>query len=234
MMQLEPLTDWLWCLRTPIVQAYAVRERDGFNLIDTTTAGNDTAILDALAGIDGRAADDVRVYEMLLTHGHDDHTGSAAALAARTGARIVVPRIEAPVVAGEQQPPPPQLAEWELRLFGQVMPNVPHAPPARPDRLVDDGDTLGWEHDARLIAVPGHTPGSIAAWFERDRVLAAGDAVASHEGRPRVGVFNADPTAAIQSFRRLARLDADLACFGHGEPVRTEAGARLAEVASAL
>jgi glyoxylase-like metal-dependent hydrolase (beta-lactamase superfamily II) len=79
-MQLEPLTDWLWCLRTPIVQAYAVRERDGFNLIDTTTADNDTAILRALAGIDGRAADDVRVYEVLITHGHDDHTGSAAAL----------------------------------------------------------------------------------------------------------------------------------------------------------
>jgi hypothetical protein len=40
------------------------------------------------------------------------------------------------------------------------MPNVPHAPPARPDRLVDDGDTLGWGHDAWLIAVPGHTPPS--------------------------------------------------------------------------
>jgi hypothetical protein len=69
-MRLEPLTDWLWCLRTPIVQAYAVRQRDGFNLIDTTTAGNDMTILHALAGIDGCAADDVRVYEMLLTHGH--------------------------------------------------------------------------------------------------------------------------------------------------------------------
>jgi glyoxylase-like metal-dependent hydrolase (beta-lactamase superfamily II) len=232
--QLEPLTDWLWCLRTPIVQAYAVRERDGFNLIDTTTAGNDIAILRALASVDRRAADDVRVYEILITHGHDDHTGSAAGLAARTGARIVAPRIDARIIAGEQAPPPPQLADWEVALFEHVMPNVPPAPPARPDRVVDDGDTLGWEHDARLIAAPGHTPGSIVAWFERDRVLVAGDAVASHEGRPMVGVFNADPAAAVESFRRLAQLDAHLACFGHGEAVRTQAGARLTEVASTL
>jgi glyoxylase-like metal-dependent hydrolase (beta-lactamase superfamily II) len=162
------------------------------------------------------------------------NTGSAAALAARIGARIVASRIDTPVIAGERQPPPPQLADWEQALFDQVTPNVPPAPPARPDRQVDDGDTLGWEHDARLIAVPGHTPGSVAAWFERDHVLAAGDAVASHEGRPMLGVFNADPATAIQSFRRLAQLEADLACFGHGEPVRGEAGVRLAEVASAL
>jgi hypothetical protein len=24
-MELERVTDWLWCLRTPVVQAYAVR-----------------------------------------------------------------------------------------------------------------------------------------------------------------------------------------------------------------
>lgn len=75
-MELEQVAGLLWCLRTPIVQGYAVRERDGFNLIDTSTAGQDDAILAAL-GIDGRPMDRVRVYEMLLTHGHDDHTGSA-------------------------------------------------------------------------------------------------------------------------------------------------------------
>ena len=42
-MELEQVAVWLWCLRTPIVQAYAVRERDGFNLIDTSTAGQDDA-----------------------------------------------------------------------------------------------------------------------------------------------------------------------------------------------
>jgi hypothetical protein len=49
-----------------------------------------------------------------------------------------------------------------------------------------------------------------------------------------LGVFNADPAAAVESFRRLAQLDAELACFGDGEPVRTEAGARLREAALAM
>jgi glyoxylase-like metal-dependent hydrolase (beta-lactamase superfamily II) len=84
-MEIEQLTDWLWCLRTPIVQAYAVREHDGLNLIDAMTAGEEQAILATLAGIERQPVEHVRVHEILLTHGHDDHTGSAAGLVAATG-----------------------------------------------------------------------------------------------------------------------------------------------------
>jgi glyoxylase-like metal-dependent hydrolase (beta-lactamase superfamily II) len=212
------------------VQAYAVRERDGFNLIDTSTAGQGDGILAALAGIDGRPVDRVRVYEMLLTHGHDDHTGSAAALAARTGARVVAPRDEAPVITHDRPGPAPQLADWEVPLFKQVMPKVPQAPPVIPDRVVAHGDRLGWQHDAVIIGAPGHTPGHVAVWFEEDRVLVAGDALASHDGQPMLGVFNADPAVAVATAQRLATLDAEVACFGHGEPLRSDAAARLAEV----
>jgi glyoxylase-like metal-dependent hydrolase (beta-lactamase superfamily II) len=223
-MELDRITDWLWCLRTPIVQAYAVRERDGFNLIDASTAGEEDAILELLATLEPR----VRIHDILLTHGHDDHTGSAAALTERTGARLIAPRDEAAVISGEQEAAHPVLADWEIPLFAAVTPNVPPAPPVVPDRLVADGDRLGWQHDAVVLATPGHTPGHVSAWFDRDRILVAGDALASHEGRPLVGVFNADPSAAAATARRLATLDADVACFGHGEPLRHEAAPRLA------
>jgi glyoxylase-like metal-dependent hydrolase (beta-lactamase superfamily II) len=188
--EVDQPTEWLWCLRTPIVQAYAIREREGFDLVDTTTAGKEDEILAALAKIAGEPA---RVHEVLLTHGHDDHTGAAASLRARTGALIVASRV--------------------------------------PDRLVDPGERLGWEHDASIVAAPGHTSGQVAAWFESDRVLIAGDALASYAGRPMVGVFNGDPTVAVASARRLANLDVEIACFGHGEPPRRDAAARLAELA---
>jgi glyoxylase-like metal-dependent hydrolase (beta-lactamase superfamily II) len=239
-MELDQLTDWLWCLRTDFVQAYAVREGDGFCLIDTSTPGNEEAILELLGGLAGCAPAEVEIVEIFLTHGHSDHTGSAAALVARTGARVVAPVGDAPLVRAERSAPPPQLTDWEVPLFEQVMPGVPLqqrlAPAAAviPDRLVGDGDTLDWQRRARLVAAPGHTPGSTAVWFERERVLVAGDAIASHDGRPMLGVFNADPAAARDSFRRLARLDAELACFGHGEPVLGQAGRRLAEVARSL
>jgi hypothetical protein len=44
-------------------------------------------------------------------------------------------------------------------------------------------------------------------------------------------VFNAEPTIAVASARRLANLDVEIACFGHGEPIRRDAAARLAELA---
>jgi glyoxylase-like metal-dependent hydrolase (beta-lactamase superfamily II) len=239
-MRLEPLTDWLWSLRTDFVRAYAVRDGDGFCLIDTSTAGNDATILELLGGLIGRVPGEVAIHEIFLTHGHTDHTGSAAALVQRTGARVVAPVGDASIIRAEQSAPPPQLTEWEKPLFERIMPGVPLeqrlAPAAAviPDRLVEDGDTLDWQHAARLLGVPGHTAGSTAAWFERERVLIAGDAIASHEGRPILGVFNADPAAATDSFRRLASLNVEMACFGHGDPLRTGAGARLAEVARAI
>jgi glyoxylase-like metal-dependent hydrolase (beta-lactamase superfamily II) len=84
-----------------------------------------------------------------------------------------------------------------------------------------------------ISGATGHTPGRVVAWFEADRVLVAGDALASHEGRPMVGVFNAEPALAAASARALAALEPDIACFGHGEPLRHDAGARLAELARA-
>jgi hypothetical protein len=53
----------------------------------------------------------------------------------------------------------------------------------------------------------------------------------SPPSRPRgeviFGVFHVDRARAAASFRRLAALDAELACFGHGEPALTGAGDRL-------
>jgi glyoxylase-like metal-dependent hydrolase (beta-lactamase superfamily II) len=230
-MDVEQLTEWLWCLRTPLVQAYAVRDREGFDLIDTSTAGQENAILDALASV---AGGDVRIFDLLVTHGHDDHTGSAAALADRTGARVLGPSIDAPVIEGERDAPPPDLADWEVELYQQVQPLVPPAPPVRLDTRVDEGTSLDWQRPARILAAPGHTAGSVAVLFEEDGVLVAGDAIASVDGAPIVGVFNVDRLQATATFQRLAALDVDIACFGHGQPLGGGAGAQLARAAATL
>jgi glyoxylase-like metal-dependent hydrolase (beta-lactamase superfamily II) len=72
-----PLCDWLDCLQTPVVQVYA----DGCVLIDSGVAGYEHAYRDALARIDGTSVNEVRLTEILLTHGHENHTGSAVVLA---------------------------------------------------------------------------------------------------------------------------------------------------------
>ena len=109
------------------------------------------------------------------------------------------------------------------------MPKVPQAPPVLPDRLVAHGDRLGWQHDAVIMGAPGHTPGHVAAWLTRIGCSSPVTRSASHDGQPMLGVFNADP-ATTAATAQLATLDADIACFGHGEPLRSDAAARLAQL----
>ncbi|WP_203023688.1 MULTISPECIES: MBL fold metallo-hydrolase [unclassified Frankia] len=98
----------------------------------------------------------------------------------------------------------------------------------RVDRELDDGDVLDFGGRAQAVAVPGHTPGSVAVHLPDHGVLFTGDAVArTQDGRVIVGVFNIDRDAAVASLRRQADLDPVLACFGHGEPVTADAGLAL-------
>ena len=234
-MDVIQLTDWLWDLQTPIVQAYAIRHRDGsFSLVDSSTAGQEGPIVDALASIAGSDAADVRIRDIILTHGHDDHTGSAAALVASHGSRVLGPDVDAPYIEKTGSAPPPVLADWEVPLLEQVLPHVPPAPPVTLNERLHDGTVLDLDEPATIVTVPGHTPGSVALWFERSRVLLAGDAIASHEGNAMLGVFNSDPAAARESFVRLAALDPLIVAFGHGEPLLVDASRRLAAVADDL
>ena len=226
------LTSWLWGLRTPLVQAYAVRDGHGFNLIDTGIAGGEDAILSSLSGINGQPEGEVVVNDILLTHGHGDHTGAAEALRDRTGARVLAPAIDAPIIEGERPVPAPRLADWEIPLFHQIAPLVPPAPPVRVDVRLHHGDPLPWDQQAMVLAAPGHTPGSIAVLFTEARVLVACDAIASQESEPILGVFNSDPAQAIASFRNLAALDVEIACFGRGAPVLGDARTQLEQVAA--
>lgn len=226
-METEQLASWLWCLRTPAVQAYAVRERDGFNLIDTLIEGQAAEIVDALADISGCAPNEVDLYEIALTHAHDDHRGSAAALAEATGATVIAPDREAAAIEGDESLPPPTLRDWERPIWNMVAGKTPPAPPVPVQIRVRPGDRLEWEHAARIIGAPGHTPGSIAFWFEQERVLVAGDAIAMISDHPVSGVFNVDPALADQTFAALVQLDPDIACFGHGDPIRRAAGEKL-------
>lgn len=59
-MNLQQVTEWLWRLKTPVVNAYAVKQGDGIALIDTGTAGQADTILMHLGHALGLPADEVR------------------------------------------------------------------------------------------------------------------------------------------------------------------------------
>ncbi|RKE16824.1 MBL fold metallo-hydrolase [Streptomyces sp. TLI_171] len=209
-------------LRFPVGAAYLWRDGDGLTLIDTGTADCASEIEKVLDG---------NLLRIVLTHWHEDHTGSAAALAARHGAEVVAHRLDAPVIRGQVAGAPAVLEEFEVPIRA-ALPPLPPAPPCRVDREVEDGAVLDFGEGAVVVAVPGHTDGSIALHLPGPRVLFTGDAVAN-VGRTMTGVFNTDRARAVASLRQLAELDVDTAVFGHGEPITRGATDALRRAAAA-
>jgi glyoxylase-like metal-dependent hydrolase (beta-lactamase superfamily II) len=99
-----------------------------------------------------------------------------------------------------------------------------HGPGHKVDRALTDGDEVaGFE----VIEAPGHSPGQVAYWRESDKVLVIGDVLADmdqiilipglHEPSPMLTI---DPARNRASARKLAALEPELVCFGHGAPLR--------------
>ncbi len=173
----------------------------------------------------------------MLTHFHADHIGAAAEIADWGEVEVLAHHADTPFIRAEAAGPPPDLADWERPIYDQVMSQLPAEPviPPRIDREIEDGDELGFGDGAVAVAVPGHTPGSVAIYLPRHQVLFAGDAVArSPDGKVMCGVFNVNRAQAVASLRRLADLDATVACFGHGEPLSNAAAAELRAAARHL
>ena len=130
--------------------------------------------------------------------------------------------------------PPPVSEDWEIPIHEQVSAGLPAVAPAVPvDQELADGDVLDFGGGAHVLAIPGRTEGSIAIHLPRHGVLFTGDTIAN-VGTVRLGTFNQDRTRTVASFRRLATLDVETACFGHAEPIPAGVGDRLRECAATL
>lgn len=220
-------------VRFPIGHAYLWEAADGLTLIDSGLPGSAPMIADAVRSL-GRRPGELR--RLILTHFHEDHAGSAADVAAWGDVEVLAHRADAPFIRGDAAGPPPQVLDWERPIFEQsqaALAGFPPPAPVRVDRELDDGDLIDLGGTpAVAVSAPGHTPGSVAIHVPEERVLFTGDTVARlDDGRVILGVFNVDPPLAAETFTRLAALDTEIACFGHGEPVTEDAAARLREAA---
>jgi glyoxylase-like metal-dependent hydrolase (beta-lactamase superfamily II) len=229
----DVLPGRLLMLAFPVGQAYLWYGDEELTLVDSGLAGSGAAVEAAVRRV-GRRPEELR--RIVLTHGHQDHAGGAAELRARhPGIEVLAHAAEAPVVRGEVSQPPPVFSDapaWERALW-ESMPAFPAAPPVPVDRELADGDTLPFGGGARVVAVPGHTAGSIALHLPAHSLLVTGDAAADVEGRTILGVFNTDRPRALASLRRMAGLGVAAAVFGHGEPITSGAAEALAGAVAA-
>ena len=193
------------------VNAYLVREEDGFTLVDTGLSGSEGEFLAAARERGGE------IRRIALTHAHGDHTGSLDALHdALPEAEVLVPVREVSFLRGVLDLTPEE--QWLGKLRGWWK-----AAKTQPTRELSVGDRVG---SLEVVAAPGHSPGQVAFFDARDRTLIAGDAFQTRAGIAVSGVirplfpFPALATwslpTALESARRLRALSPSRLAVGHG------------------
>ena len=86
---------------------------------------------------------------------------------------------------------------------------------SRPDQTITQDTVLDLGEEIHLLAVPGHTPGDIAIYHPRSKVLFAGDAIL--EGMdPYVRPDSISIKTWIKYLERLKELDIEWILPGHG------------------
>ena len=222
----EQLADGVWRVEVGFYcNAYVLAndgrgDADGLTVVDTgwRSAGPRLVRSVRMLGLDPRAIRDV-----LLTHCHPDHAGSAGRFATSSARpRVWTGSGDLGTVRGEQ-PQPSLVGGLMARLTGGLTP----VPEARP---LDEVRTL--LSAVQAVPAPGHTPGHTAFLLPDRGVLLAGDAVANILAlRPSPRPITTDPAAAHRSIAALARLRFDTLAMGHGPPITRRARERLEALA---
>jgi glyoxylase-like metal-dependent hydrolase (beta-lactamase superfamily II) len=162
---------------------------------------------------------DATVAAHALTHAHPDHQGSSARVCRELDVPFWVP-------AGEREPA--ETGGVAARMPGSVLVRLQQAlwtGPGHPvDRELREGDAVG---GFEVIETPGHSPGHVSYWRPSDGTLLVGDVLVNMDlltTRPGLAepprLFTSDPARNRASARRLADLEPEVVCFGHGPVLR--------------
>jgi hydroxyacylglutathione hydrolase len=227
----EPVADGVWRVRGgfPLrVNVFLLEDGDGVTLFDTGIRQMSDAVRRAAAEIGP-------IKRAVLGNSHADHRGGAPSL----GAPVLCHADERADAEGD--------GGWHYFDFGKLF--APVRPLARrtvgswdggpvkvSDTLSDGDEVAGF----RVLHLPGHSPGLLALWRERDRlaisndVFALFDAQTSIPGGPRIPhpAFNWSTERARESALALAALDPATAWPGHFGPLTGDVRAQLEAMTS--
>jgi hydroxyacylglutathione hydrolase len=199
------------------VNCYLVATSGGYVLVDTGTAPRREK-LDRQLSSAGCEPGSLRL--IVLTHAHTDHAGNCAYLRKTYGAPIAmhagdVGKVERGDMfwrADGSGAVAATIAKTMLFLVG-----LGRFDCFEPDVLLSDGQSLcDFGFDAKVVHLPGHTPGSIGV-LSHAGDLFCGDLLTNAK-RPQRNSMAEDASALRASVERLRSLEIKTVYPGHGEP----------------
>ena len=204
-----------------MVNVYLIEIDEGWMLVDTGHPGQERRLLRGIAKLSSQRGP---LRHVVITHGHSDHIGNAAAVREATGATLWIHPADAPALVtgvGNQALMPEGAASGPF-MSGGVR-------PAPADGELADGLALPFAPEWQVYHVPGHTPGQCCFYDAGRRVLIVGDSLMHWLGRlsEPFRAATVDPKQNLAGVRRLAQLDIEWVLFGHGPPLHQPAGAAL-------
>jgi len=231
------------------VNGYLLEDDDRTVAVDTGFNTDDAVA--AWRGLLADALADRPIGRVVCTHFHPDHSGLAGWLARKTGAPLVMTRVEwlmlrLLVADARPQVPAEMIAHWRAAgwsaaeidraaargwdRFGKLVSRLPFG-----CTIVGEGDVIAiGGHPWRAIVGRGHSPAHLCLLDEGRGLFLAGDQLLPRIS-PNVSVTALEPEGDplgdwLASIERLRMLPADLLVLpGHGAPFRG-LHARLASI----
>jgi hydroxyacylglutathione hydrolase len=186
-------------------------------LVDTGTIG-DMDDLEAALTECGVATSAIGL--IIVTHGHADHAGLAADLQHSSGATVILGAGDVPLATAghNDELKPTSFAASVLKPFIRSV-----YPELTADITVAPGESFDlakWGLDGKIIAMPGHTPGSLVVVLA-DHTAFVGDMIAAlvFPHRPGEHLYQADPVQNRKNIQTLLDLGVTKFYLGHGGPV---------------
>ncbi len=209
------------------VNCYLIKTNTGYILIDTGSSNQRAGLEKEL---ENAGCQPGNLNLIVITHGDSDHSGNAAYLRVKYGAKIALHRGESEAVElGNMilsRRNKPLLTRVILPLF-----KLSARDRFKPDHYLEDGDDLSeYGFEAKVLHLPGHSKGSIgilatgrdssialrqAQGGSSGQVLFCGDLL-NNTNKPVINSLMDDPAVAKASLERLKRFAINIVYPGHG------------------
>jgi glyoxylase-like metal-dependent hydrolase (beta-lactamase superfamily II) len=231
-MESKQVTEDILLLNFTLVNAFIVGNPSTKNwvLVDTGLLNSKKDIIKASEEIFGKGSTPKAI---ILTHGHFDHVGSVIELSKYWNVLVYAHELEIPYLTGKRDYPKgdPTVDGGMIAEVSPLFPNESIDLGDRIKKLPDDKSVPGM-NDWSWIHTPGHTPGHISLFRDKDGVLIPGDAFTTVKQESMTSVltkekelngppayFTTNWKEAEESVKALANLKPSLVIPSHGLPM---------------